>query len=500
MRVSCGRATNFEVFMTTIDLTGDAWEREVIESSERHQLGLAGFSGTELEAKNLPSGTVLLLDGQITYVNRAGVFESPLNMKVPRSGTVALVGCSVTQMNRIGAGLYGDSRQCDFGWANWLCHYLGGFDIAHNFAVGGATTGPNASNLSSTNNVLNQLPAALAADTDWIIGDFGILNDAMQKADVAITCDYIDQILNSLASKNCIMINSTPLLAGGTWSTSTIMNYICQVNAYLQRAVQKYPNVILIDAYSAIVNPVTGYAKTGLIQGDDYVHYLQNTCRAIAVVGKAALAGLVSIVDAESPKSQADVYHATYNPNRAQSNPKLIGSGGTALSGITGTVPAGCALSKAGTSFTGTSTVDATNGGWTVAITAAGAANDQLFVTLATATDGWAQSGDVLRGGFKFALSGAANLLSMQCQIGATVDGTYKIITTCLEPDNSDGTHVQSTIDLSDMTITVRLPGGVIPTGSSVTGVKLLFAPKFSSASAAATMKFTDAWLEKVPS
>lgn len=446
----------------------------------------------------LAPGVPVSVSGQIvTKTSENGVLQSINGMKMPKSGTACLVGCSVTQMAQIGAGLYGNSRQCDFGWANWLVHYLGGFDIVDNKAVGGATTGPDAGNISTSNNVIAQIDAALATGTDWIIGDFGILNDAMQKANYTITCGYIDVILRMLSSKNCIMINSTPLLVGGTWSTADRMNFICNVNRYLMEQVKKYQNVILIDAYSAVVNPVTGYAKTGYIQPDDYVHYLQNTCRAIAAAGKQTTSGRLVINDSKSPLSQADVYSAMYNPKRAQTNPKLIGSGGTALSGITGTVPQGCGLGKAGTSFTGTSSVDAVNGGWTVAITAAGAAGDKLFATVAAAADGWAVSGDKLTGGFKVALTGVSNLLSMQCQISATVDGQLKIITTCLEPDNTDGTHTQASIDQSDMQLAVRFPGGVIPAGTTVTGVKMLFVPVFSSATAAATMKFTDAWLEK---
>lgn len=442
----------------------------------------------------LPAGTYANSFGSFVG-NSSGVWQSPEGMKLPSSGTVCLIGCSVTHMNQIGAGLYGDSRQCDFGWANWLAHYFGGFDIVKNRAVGGATSGSMGA--MPSNNVIAQIPTALSDNTDWIWMDFGILNDVQQGASVSSSLAYVDQILSMLSSRNVIAINSTPLATGQAFATAERMAYITQVNSGIAERCKKYKNVILVDAYSQVADPATIYAKTGFLQSDDNIHYLQRTCRAIAAAGKAMVDGKVIIVDSKSPKSQADAYNATSNPKRVQVNPKLIGSGGTALSGITGPIPTGCALSKAGTSFTGTSAVDSANGGWTVAITEAGAANDQLFVTLAAASAGWAQPGDVLRGGFKLALTGAANLLSMQCQISATVDGVSKIITTCLEPDNTDGTHVQSTIDLSDMTITVRLPGGAIPAGSTVTGVKMLFVPKFSSASAAATMKFTDAWLEK---
>lgn len=416
-------------------------------------------------------------------------------MKLPSSGTVTLVGCSVTQMTQIGAGLYGNSRQCDFGWANWVAHYLGGFDIISNRAVGGATTGSMGA--FPANNVINQIPLALADNTDWIWMDFGILNDIQQGSTVSKSLGYIDQILGMLCGKNVLAINSTPLGAGQSFANAERMAFMNQVNAGLVERCKKYKNVILVDAHSAVVDPVTGYAKTGFLQSDDNIHYVQKTCRAIAAAAKTAATGKVIIADSKSPLSQLDAYNATSNPKRAQTNPKLIGAGGTALAGITGTVPTGCALSKAGTSFTGTSAVDAINGGWTVTITAAGAANDQLFVTLVPSADGWASAGDVLTGGFKLSVTGAANLLVTKAQIGATVDGVSKIITTCLEPDNTDGTHIQSSIDNSDMSITVRLPGGAIPSGTTVTGVKMIFVAQFTSTSAAATMKFTDAWLEK---
>ena len=446
------------------------------------------------------SASRLVSESGIIVDNDSSVWQSTHNMKIPSSGTVALVGCSVTHMNQIGAGLYGNSRQCDFGWANWLCHYLGGFDIVSNFAVGGATTGPNAGNAPSTNNVINQLSASLSAGTDWIIGDFGILNDAMQKANLSITCGYIDDILRMLSSKNCIMINSTPLLAGGTWSTAPIMNFICQANAYLQNAVKKYKNIILIDAYSAVVDPVTGYAKAGYIQSDDYVHYLQKTCRAISAKAVSQIGSRFVIVDSKSPKSQADIYHATQNPKRAQTNPKLIGSGGTNNIGgtVTGTLPTGTTLSKAGTAINGSSAVDATNGGWTVTVTSVGAANDKLFMIPVQVADGWAAAGETVFGGFTLQMSGVSNVLSMTCQLTAVVDSVTKIISTCLEPDNTDGTHIQSSIDNSDGIFYVRIPKDVIPAGSVVSTVRLALTPVFSATAATAVFKITDAWLEKV--
>lgn len=456
--------------------------------------GVLKYTAATLPA-SLPAGTSVVVDGVIVSKSSAnGVLQNQDNMKIPSSGTVCLVGCSVTQMNQIGAGLYGNTRQCDFGWANWLAHYLGGFDIVQNTAVGGASSGPLP--FDPLNNVITQLPIALGYNTDWIWMDFGILNDVQRSCTVDQSLAYVDKILNMVAGRNVVAINCTPLGSAHTFATAERMAYMSQVNAGIADRCKKYHNVILVDAFSAIVNPVTGYAKAGLLQTDDNIHYNQNTCRAIANAGKNAISGKVVIVDAKFPTSQLDAYNATSNPKRAQTNPKLIGSGGSILSGFTGPVPAGCAISKAGASFTGTSAVDAVNGGWTVTVTGCGAANDILFLTLVTAPDGWASAGDKLRGGFKLALSGAANLLSIKPQISVTADGVTKGISTCLEPDNTDGTHVQSSIDLSDMSITVRLPESVVPSGV-ITAVKMIVVAQFSSTSAAAVFKLTDAWLEK---
>lgn len=458
-------------------------------------LPLSFTAGSLPNPDTLIPGEVVIIDGKaVSKTSQNGVLQNPDNMKIPSSGTVCLVGCSITQMNQIGAGLYGNTRQCDFGWGNWLAHYLGGFDIVENTAKGGASSGPLP--FDPLNNVITQLPTALAFNTDWIWMDFGILNDIQRGCTVEQSLAYVDQILNIVAGRNVIAINSTPLGVGHTQATAERMAYMAQVNAGIADRCKKYRNVILIDAFSAIVNPVTGYAKTGLLQTDDNIHFNQNTCRAIANVGKNTVSGKVVIVDAKFPASQLDAYNATSNPKRVQTNPKLIGSGGSILSGFTGTVPTGCSISKAGTSFTGTTAVDATNGGWTVTVTGCGAANDQLFLTLVSATDGWASAGDKLRGGFKLSLSGASNLLSMKPQISATIDGVSKGISTCLEPDNADGTHVQSSIDLSDMSITVRLPETVVPAGV-ITNIKMSLFAQFSSTSAAAVFKLENAWLEK---
>lgn len=56
--------------MSTIDLTGDAWERDVIESSERNHQGLVEFTANSLpNPATLGPGVPVIVDGSITVSN-----------------------------------------------------------------------------------------------------------------------------------------------------------------------------------------------------------------------------------------------------------------------------------------------------------------------------------------------------------------------------------------------------------------------------------------------
>ena len=96
------------------------------------------------------------------------------------SGTVALIGGSPTIDNTVGLLNGKPERQTDFGWANWLSSYLGGFDIIKNFALDTSKSGPFVG--QETGSVLDQVTQALAVNPKWIWMDFGIVSDKIGRA------------------------------------------------------------------------------------------------------------------------------------------------------------------------------------------------------------------------------------------------------------------------------------------------------------------------------
>lgn len=156
------------------------------------------------------------------------------------------------------------NAQGSFQWANY--YMLGKLRIIKNNGVGGETT----------SQLLARLQSSIDLNPRFISINIGT-NDLAQSVALETIIQNIQTIFDRISKAGIITIlhNITPKDVADV----TIMSKTNLINQYIREMQFKYNNLIVVDAFSQIVNPATELAFTGLLK--DGLHPSIKGCELI---------------------------------------------------------------------------------------------------------------------------------------------------------------------------------------------------------------------------
>ena len=178
-----------------------------------------------------------------------------------------------------------------------------------------------------------------------------------------------------------VAIQTVTPLGSGHASNASLYPKICALNSKLKHYTQVNRGTVLIDAYNALVDPLStsGAAMAGVLQSDN-LHWAQVGAKLVGAAAAAAISWIVGNTSKTLCISAADIYHAA-NPKALLDNPFFLGTGGALQSGATGTVATGWTCYGLGSA----DTIVAGTGGTPGAARSDGYGNDQLMTVTSTA-------------------------------------------------------------------------------------------------------------------
>jgi lysophospholipase L1-like esterase len=188
-------------------------------------------------------------------------------------------------------------------WFTWF-QYINGnrFKVVYNGAQSGDTT---------EECLIRLQEACLDYEPDVVfmqmpgVNESGILDTPSIIADRQL---LVDRILAQVPK--LVILTTTPVATGEVRATARIMQRVQQMNQALKAYVADKPNVLLVDAYGAIVNPTdtTGLAQTNLLRTSDQIHYSMRGGKAIADLVWNQVQSAFPTRSATLPTSTADTF------------------------------------------------------------------------------------------------------------------------------------------------------------------------------------------------
>jgi hypothetical protein len=284
----------------------------------------------------------------------------------------------------------------------------------------------------------------------------------------------------------------TPLGSTHALFSAATTQTTLDVNDWIRRTATSISGVILWDAHAAIVDATQsdGRADSTKLKSDA-IHPNAKGARAL---GESLYATLASQIVPQNTlvSSQSDSYGVNAASTQLLDNPLFIGSGGTAGTGVTGTVAANWNPSRAaGSGAAIAATVEArtvaddgdTLGSNQVLTITTAAANDVVQIRNASSVHGRVSAGDVVYAEAHVQISGMTNVSFGKFLILATGlhYSEYMLDNTGFDNTAIDGVW--------------RTPNFVVP--ASTTSLYVYFSVKFSGAGGA-VMKIGRAQLRKV--
>lgn len=237
-------------------------------------------------------------------------------------------------------------------WANALSG--GKFDVLARIAVGGTTS------LDLLNSQMPSILASTAKNVFISTGHNDIFNSSRTGAETAAT---IIEVLQRLLDAG-----KTPWymgIAARTYSTATLFGHQRTCNELVQEWIAANPGVVFIDGYRLTVDPTStqGAIKAGwTYDSGPNLHWNQHPAYWMGKAFARAASGLL-IPRQNKFISGADDFTNTPTKNLLD-NVIMSGSGGTAGSNVTGTVPTGWTVAwqtRTGTGSVASSIVDVTD-------------------------------------------------------------------------------------------------------------------------------------------
>lgn len=445
---------------------------------------------TALNNTNIFPGTVCTITDEATnpmYVYQGGEWNNTVTAQtdpVTGGNTISICGVDVGTTTRKGltAALFGDSfsnrnagatssRLLDWGYYSWAQALLGSpFTLVTNGGVSGNTTAQ----------MLARIADIAAYAPDWVFVQGGI-NDLAAAETVANIVANLKSICAQLAGHGAQVVLLT-VAPNATYSKG-----VQQVNQALREWVNGgAKGVILVDTYTAMVNPTstTGALASGM--SDDALHPSGKGARAMGQAIATAIGGLIPSRNF-LPSSAAESYAIDSTSKQLLDNPLCAAGGGAPTgTGASGSLPVGWSGSAGGSGAASAvfSTQSRTDGiGLDAQVIVTGAASGSSVNIRQTGLVGRAAIGDTVYLCGQLKISGAADIRTVAVAGNITIDGvTYQI--NLLE---ASGT---TNVDQSDVTLTIRTPNFTLA-GASITSIQYIASVTFGTSGAGAgTIRF----------
>lgn len=410
----------------------------------------------------------------------------------PVTGEISLFGPesqSIGMSTRKGltAGLFGDSfsarnstvgsncRDLDWGYYAWAQGLLGApFRLVVNAGVSG----------NRTDQMLARITDVTSYSPDWVFVQGGI-NDITYGTTAAQIIANLKSICIQLANKGIqvVLLTVAPntQVAGNSTKVQTINQGLREwVNGGGAKG------VILVDTYSAMVNPTvtTGALASGM--SDDSLHPSAKGARAM---GQAIANALQYLLPSRNflPSSNGESYGVDSTSRQILDNPLLSSGGGSPTgTGASGTLPTSWLGSTGGSGATSAvfSTPARSDGfGNDAQIVVSGAAANSSVNVRQSGFGARMAIGDTVYVCGQVTISGAADIKNINIGATVTIDGTTYQINTL----EASGT---TNFDQSNVTLTLRSNEFTL-TGASITAATFVASVTFgTSGTGAATIKF----------
>lgn len=340
-----------------------------------------------------------------------------------------------------GGGIRNPRWKPDTGYVGWFQMKMGNrLSIPFNAGVGGNTT----------TQMLARFDTEVAAYSPNLVTIMGGINDLSGSTSAQIIAN-LQLIYSKIRGLNAICAPLTILPLGSGHPNYSVANNqkILEINDAIRRECIKYPGMILVDAYAAVVDPLsaTGQPKTGYLDSSA-IHPAAIGAEAIASAMFTAISPYFPLVNTLPSSASDNRGVVATNTNYWRSLP-INSSGGTAGSGVTGTVATQFQVNKSGSS-TVVASVNArtvANDGDAIgynqrATFTAGAANDT--VTITQNNSGWASGANAPVIGNAYYLEcsvqvtgvSGSNLSEFYAQATFVIDGV-NVIAYVLQPSDT---------------------------------------------------------------
>ena len=370
---------------------------------------------------------------------------------------------------------YNRQQISDQGWASWANMLLGGrLKILNNAAFGGATIDAMQDRL--TDDVFAYAP-------QYVMVMAGIINlTGSDTPGQVIT--KLQSLYQSILATGAKVVALTVLpLGSGFASYATYAYKIPIVNDWIRRYAQQTSGMMLVDAYSVIVDPVhatAGAALTGMLADN-----LHPSAKGAHTIGKAVKAALQNILPPISTlvSSNGDNFGASAANANQLDNGIWTATGGTLGANVTGVVASGWTVETTNAATTAVASVPARADGigydQQAVITVGGAHQVIMRNNIATRLS----AGSSYQIECEIAVSGVSgsNLASLQSYINGTgYSATLNLgITNALS---------LTTFPTEDFTITIKSEVFTVPTAGYTLG-NFYAVARFSAVGTALTMK-----------
>lgn len=203
-----------------------------------------------------------------------------------------------------------DSYGCAKGWLQWMNAMLGQrFDVVGNCAQSGDTTAQVRARIDdvmtlSPEVVVMQMPGV----NDLIYDSIAIRND------FSATIENLTYIFDTFRTHGIKMIvgTITPVATGESRAQKSIMVMVQRLNRFLWNYNRRYGGMVIVDAYSSIVNPTdaSGLAVASTLSATDYIHYSNVGGYKVAknnkLIVSAAFPSVLSTLPVSTLDSQAN--------------------------------------------------------------------------------------------------------------------------------------------------------------------------------------------------
>lgn len=273
-------------------------------------------------ADNLTSGTVADARIASTIARDTEVTAELLSKPLIRPNTVAILGASIAEMaGGGGAGVYDTAIASPYtradGYFPWANASLGGrLTMVKNAGVGGERSDQILARVTDVTN-LATLPGYC------ILSDMAS-NDLLQSVASATIIANVSAICDALQAKGITIVICTVLPLAGT---NAHLQRQAEVNRWIRDRVGQ-PGFIVCDWAARWTDPTTVVPRTGL--STDGTH---PTALGAGAIGKV-------LADAIRPHLGGSIHLASHNLDQLTSNlnPMMVGTGGTASTGTSGSV------------------------------------------------------------------------------------------------------------------------------------------------------------------